>query len=77
MTKTEAGMTKSEVLLQTIAEQFYGGYCDPFDRDGDEWQDALENADQLLTLLKESGLKFIPSDFQKSLYDYYEIEEIE
>jgi len=36
-------------VREDVAEQFYGGHCEPEDRDGVEWQEALSNADQILS----------------------------
>lgn len=36
-------------VRESIAQQFYGGYCEPEDRNGYEWACALSNADQILS----------------------------
>lgn len=52
-------MTQTEKLREWIAEQIYGGYCEPEDRDGLDWQGVLSNADQILKASKEAGLRFV------------------
>jgi hypothetical protein len=47
---------KQEEIRIWIAEQFYGGYCEPEDRDGLEWQVSLSNADRTLKFLDSKGV---------------------
>lgn len=43
-------------IKEWIAEQFYGGYCEPEDLGSLDWQDALSNADQIISYLKSQNV---------------------
>lgn len=48
-------MTKQKEIREWVAEQFYGGYCEPENKDSCEWQEALRNTDQTLVHLHSQG----------------------
>lgn len=50
--KHEEVMEQDELLLW-IAEQIYGGSCEPEDREGIAWQEALSNAQQITAKVKQ------------------------
>jgi len=52
-------MNRTEQLRKKLAEQFYGGYCEPEDREGYEWQCALGNATQILQAFKDASGAFV------------------
>jgi len=49
-------MTRQEKIREGVAEQFYGGHCEPESRKSYEWYCAVDNAAQTLSYLHSQGV---------------------
>jgi len=44
----------SKELTREIAELFYGGFCEPEDKGGDDWRDAVHLAEQAIPIIRKA-----------------------